>query len=291
MTPSPDSGSAGDSTSAGLTPEMPAPRQSTTQTASLPDLIKHHWLSVLVVFGCAVAGTTWTVSQSVMVAPRDFEISRLRESQRAGPDAQVQATLSSSQRALEDVKTSGGSDSQREAKVQALTDRIAILESLLRTSPQGKASLHSDQTGIALVATVERKMGQKYVLGAFVPKDDATWNGPWDNSELISWAVYQVTGKLVGTRPSNDPKKADAYSGFWAEDASTAGRTISLESAKTTAGAILFRAPSSARIGRLAISDGKGSVIEAKSSSAGVVRSSFETEGWDAAILLNGVSY
>lgn len=264
--------------------------------SSLPDLIKDHWLTAFVVFGSAVAGATWAIASAVLVQPRDFEINRLREAQKADPTAKVEATLNSSRRIYDSLKSVTAPSPESEIQLRALRDRIAVLETLVRT-PAGQSpsreSTHTSAktTGNSLVALAEQKLGQKVILGAFVPKDEANWNGPWDNSEFISWVVYQATGRLVGTRPSDDPKKADAFTGFWAEDAKSAGQTISIDDARSKPGAILIRAPAPLRQGRIGVSDGRGGVIEARSSSEGVARTAIAEEGWDFAVFLNGVRH
>jgi len=56
----------------------------------------------------------------------------------------------------------------------------------------------SNKTGQALVNLALSRVGDDYVFGALVPKDDADWRGPWDCAELCSWAVYQVSKRLYG---------------------------------------------------------------------------------------------
>jgi hypothetical protein len=39
---------------------------------------------------------------------------------------------------------------------------------------------------------------ERYVLGAFAPKDNANWTGPWDCAEFASWVTFQASGLLLG---------------------------------------------------------------------------------------------
>ena len=62
-------------------------------------------------------------------------------------------------------------------------------------------------------------IGEQYVLGARAPMGNANWRGPWDCAEFASWYVFQAPGILFGTQPQNDPVLADAYTGFWGDQA------------------------------------------------------------------------
>ena len=74
-------------------------------------------------------------------------------------------------------------------------------------------------TGQQLFDLANKHVGEKYVLGVLVPKNNPNWKGPWDCAELLSWAVFQLTQGLFGcTNDSNDPRTADAYSGAWGDD-------------------------------------------------------------------------
>ena len=74
-------------------------------------------------------------------------------------------------------------------------------------------------TAQSLLRLARQHLGEQYVFGAMVPKDNPDWHGPWDCAEFASWCVFQVSGKLFGCRPRTNPDTADAYSGFWMEDA------------------------------------------------------------------------
>lgn len=144
-------------------------------------------------------------------------------------------------------------------------------------------------TAAALLATARPHIGEEYLLGAMAPKANANWHGPWDCAEFASWCVFQTTGKLFGTRPLNgDPDRADAYSGYWAEDAGTIGRKISVGEAAATPGAFLVRMPGSA-IGHVAISIGDGTTIEANSRKTGVMKNVVAGRRWDFGVLVPGI--
>jgi hypothetical protein len=77
---------------------------------------------------------------------------------------------------------------------------------------------------------------------------NASWKGPWDCAEFASWCVHQSTGILFGTVPSDDPVRADAFTGFWADQALAAGTDIRIEDALRVPGAALLRVPSAASL-------------------------------------------
>jgi len=135
------------------------------------------------------------------------------------------------------------------------------------------------------------KLGQRYVLGCVVPKDDPDWGGPWDCAEFGSWNVFQETGKLVGC-VDNDapPARADAYTGAWARDAKRLLERISVEEAAGIAGAFLLREPRG-KYGHLAMSDGDGGTVEAASTRLGVRRLRIGGRRWDTGLLVPGIDY
>ena len=83
--------------------------------------------------------------------------------------------------------------------------------------------------GRALIRLARRHLGEQYILGAKVPKNNASWRGPWDCAEFTSWCAFQLTGQLFGCRPgSAAPDIADAYTGFWMDDARATGRIVTV---------------------------------------------------------------
>jgi N-acetylmuramoyl-L-alanine amidase len=144
-------------------------------------------------------------------------------------------------------------------------------------------------TAADLLGIARRHLGERYVLGALAPKANPAWSGPWDCAEFCSWCVYQATGRLFGCRPrSGDPDRADAYTGFWGEDARQLGTVISVGQAAATAGAFLLRLPASA-IGHVAISAGEGKTVEAHSANRGVIAGSVDGRRWDMGVLVPGI--
>ncbi|HSF93711.1 MAG TPA: peptidoglycan-binding domain-containing protein [Thermohalobaculum sp.] len=133
--------------------------------------------------------------------------------------------------------------------------------------------------------------GEKYVFGARAPMANAAWKGPWDCAEFCSWCVFQVAGTLYGVRPSHDPVRADAFTGYWGEDAAARGVAIAVEDALRTPGACLLRVPQSGRTGHIAFSDGKGGTMEAHSTARGVIAHTAQGRRWDMGVLIPGVRY
>src|SRR5215467_10546257 len=81
------------------------------------------------------------------------------------------------------------------------------------------AGITSPTQGDQIVALAQQHIGDKYVFGAPVAKDNANWKGPWDCAEFVSWLVFQVTGRLYGCdRDFGDPSTADAFTGYWKRD-------------------------------------------------------------------------
>src|SRR5438876_4207355 len=103
-------------------------------------------------------------------------------------------------------------------------------------------------TGQQILDLATPHVGEPYVFGAVVAKDNSNWHGPWDCAEFVSWCVYQAAGMLYGC--SNDkakPSLADAYTGYWARDARELGRRITVAGAARTPGAAVLRVPLAAR--------------------------------------------
>jgi N-acetylmuramoyl-L-alanine amidase len=146
-------------------------------------------------------------------------------------------------------------------------------------------------TGDAIIKTAGAHLNEPYILGARVPMSNSEWKGPWDCAEFVSWCVFQTTGVLFGTRPRTDAILADAYTGYWFEDAHANGASIPVDVAVETPGAILLRAPAPQSIGHIAFSDGAGGTVEAFNKKRGVIRSSAGGRRWDVGVLVPGVSY
>ena len=143
-----------------------------------------------------------------------------------------------------------------------------------------------------LLKLANRHLNEAYVLGAFAPKDNPNWKGPWDCAEFASWLMFQMTGLLLGcTNNAEAPSRADAYSGAWARDAAMANRPVSIGQAKATPGAVLVRKPPPKGIGHVAISQGDGTTIEAHSAQRGVTNHKVDGRRWDLAMLLPLIEY
>lgn len=145
--------------------------------------------------------------------------------------------------------------------------------------------------GDRIVALALRHLNEQYILGARAPMADDGWRGPWDCAEFASWCVFQASGILYGVQPRHDPILADAFTGFWGEQARADGAMITPEAAARIPGACVLRLPSAARTGHIVISDGLGGTIEAHSSKKGVIRHTLSNRRWDAGILVPGVDY
>ena len=145
--------------------------------------------------------------------------------------------------------------------------------------------------GNHLLQRAARHLGERYRLGVLVPKNNKNWKGPWDCAEFCSWVVYQVSGTLYGCNAASDPALADAYTGFWARDARSKGKQITVAEALRTPGAALLRIPAPNLIGHIAFSDGKGGTIEAHSTNRGVIRTTATNRRWDMGVLVPGIRY
>jgi N-acetylmuramoyl-L-alanine amidase len=146
--------------------------------------------------------------------------------------------------------------------------------------------------GERILALGRKRLGDRYVLGAVVPKNNPKWSGPWDCAEFVSWLVYQVGGVLYGChRNSGDAAKADAYTGYWGRDAREIGERISVAEAARTPGAALLRLPQSQAIGHIAVSDGSGGTVEAHSARTGVIAGKLAGRRWDMGVLVPGLTY
>jgi hypothetical protein len=82
---------------------------------------------------------------------------------------------------------------------------------------------------------------------------------------------------------------ADAYTGFWMEDATKLRATISISRAVSTPGAFLLRAPGGNAIGHIVISAGNGRTVEAHSTKRGVIEGSVEGRRWHTGVLVPGI--
>ena len=152
-------------------------------------------------------------------------------------------------------------------------------------------AIDSAKSGIGILEIAKVHIGEPYIFGTRAPMSNAAWRGPWDCAEFASWCVYRVTGILFGVDPRNDPVKANAFTGYWGNQARQAGAVISIEDAARIAGSCVLRMPQSGRGGHIVLSDGKGGTVEAHSKEKGVVEYTLSGRRWDMGILVPGVRY
>ena len=134
-------------------------------------------------------------------------------------------------------------------------------------------------------------IGERYVLGAFAPKNNSNWKGPWDCAEFVSWCVFQAGQILYGVDQHNNPATADAYTGYFRDDLEKLGERITVAEAGGIVGAVVLRYPQPGAVGHVVFSDGKGGTVEAMGSAYGVRRGSLSGRRWDAGIKIPGISY
>lgn len=145
--------------------------------------------------------------------------------------------------------------------------------------------------GDSILELALKHLGEQYIFGERAPMSNPNWSGPWDCAEFASWCVYQATGILYGTEPRDNPILADAFTGYWAEQAAADGAFVSVEEAARTPGACVLRIPKSRRTGHIVFSDGKGGTVEAHSKNTGVIKHTIFNRRWDAGVLVPGVQY
>ena len=147
-------------------------------------------------------------------------------------------------------------------------------------------------TGNEILSLGNKHLREKYVLGAQVPKNNKSWKGPWDCAEFVSWAIFQVSGKLYGCDNNlGNPAVADSYTGYFGSDAGVRGKIITVEQAARTPGAAILRIPATGLTGHIVISDGTGGTVEAHSTAKGVINSVINGRRWDFGILVPWIDY
>jgi hypothetical protein len=147
-------------------------------------------------------------------------------------------------------------------------------------------------SGTAVLQLARTRVGERYVLGILVPKDNPNWKGPWDCSEFASWLVFQVAGILYGCEnDAGPPATADAYTGYWARDADSLGEIVTIDQAASIAGALVLRNALPGSTGHVVVSDGTGGTVEAHSTADGVIVASLANRRWDMGILVPSIQY
>ena len=147
------------------------------------------------------------------------------------------------------------------------------------------------RTGEDLVRLAAEHVGERYDF-VRVPKNNPNWRGPWDCAELVSWGVFQLTGRLHGCSDnSGDPASVEAWTGFWVRDA-PAFDQITAQQAARTPGAIAIRKKRPGdRFGHIVICDGDGGTVEAHSRARDVIRDTLSGRRWSSFVLAPGIDY
>lgn len=147
-------------------------------------------------------------------------------------------------------------------------------------------------TGQQLVALGNTRVGDSYIFGAFAPKNNPLFHGPWDCAEFVAWIIFQITGKLYGCENnSGDPAGANAFTGFFERDAHNIGKMVSIDEAASTPGALLLRTAVPELGGHIVVCDGMGGTVEAHSHADGVIKGRIAGRRWDIGIEVPGISY
>lgn len=148
-------------------------------------------------------------------------------------------------------------------------------------------------SGVDILEVGRGKVGQKYVLGANVPLNNAAWTGPWDCAEFASWCAYQAYGLVFGAGRPARIGDAEPYSGHWHAEAGKYGTVIGWREALKIPGAVLIRKPATGLIGHVALSLGDGDrTLEARSAKQGVgIFPGAALRAWTLGCLLPGVEY
>lgn len=147
-------------------------------------------------------------------------------------------------------------------------------------------------TGEEILQLAREHLGERCVPGAAVRKDDADWKGPGAPAEFASWLIYQVTGKLYGCKNNTgDPAEEIAEPEFWFRDAQSIGRKTSLKRAARTPGAVVLRPPDAADDWGIAISDGKGGMVEANPRIGQVIEGTLLDKEWSIGVQVPWINY
>ena len=140
-------------------------------------------------------------------------------------------------------------------------------------------------TGEDIVSLGDKHVGEPYVLGSLVPKNNPDYKGPWDSADFVSWVYYHATGILYGC------DAVDEHCDFWDRDANQKGQIVTIEEAKSTPGAVILRLAGNGTVGHIVISDGNGGTVEAHGREDGIINSVVDGRRWDMGLLVPGVTY
>lgn len=159
--------------------------------------------------------------------------------------------------------------------------------------PNGICPLR-DATARELIKVLKARTGDRYVLGAVVPKDHQNWIGPWDCAEFVAWGIAQISGEIVGCRDGTAPNGRtykNSYTGWFGQDLPAVGTEITEDEAAELPGAILLRLKVGESIGHIAVSIGGDRTIEAAGSRLGVTSLRVKGRTWNSFWKLNFLRY
>lgn len=95
-------------------------------------------------------------------------------------------------------------------------------------------------TGENILQLAEKHPGEHYILVAQVSKNNASWKGPWDCAELVTWIIYQTSAKFYECNNSlGNPDLRGAYTGYWRDHAEKTGKINALQQAIKIPGAAI----------------------------------------------------
>ncbi len=169
-------------------------------------------------------------------------------------------------------------------------DEAALFERGLRDGSVGDDVVNGEE----LLALARTYIGGRYVLGARVPKDHPNYPADkgMDCAEFVSYLIARLTGRLYGCVDNSAPmSSADAYTGAFWKDVNKRGVALTVEEAAATPGAFVLRRPGRSGIGHIAISDGQGGTVEAKSTREGIVADRISGRRWDIGGLVPWIAY
>lgn len=154
----------------------------------------------------------------------------------------------------------------------APTQPVQPLDPGVRQTAPASSGGSSGPNALDFVTLCLKQLGESYRLGAEVDLKNPDPAGPWDCSELVEWACFQL-----GVQP-----KFPDYSGNQID----ACRPITVEEASKTRGALLWFP------GHIVVSLGTGNAtIEARGSKYGVVQHTIAGRGFKRGGLIPGMNY
>ena len=153
--------------------------------------------------------------------------------------------------------------------------------------------------GTVSAADLVRKLlphaGEKYILGAVVPKEHPDWIGPWDCAEFVAWGIYQVSGRLVGCRAGRAPNRVpyqNSYTGWFGQDLPSCATEVTEDEAAEVPGCIALRiGRGEGQIGHIAVSRGSNQTIEAAGRREGVRCKRLKGRTWTSFWRLDFMQY